>query len=141
MKKFIQSWLIGTLAVLVASYIVKGIHYETWVALIVASLVLGIFNTVLRPLLMLISLPLLVFTLGLFRLVINAFLLYFVGFLLRPHFYVDTFWNAFWGALLISIVTLSLNALTGNSDSRVRVIKRTRPPGSGPDQGGPVIDI
>jgi len=140
-KKFIQTWLIGTLAVLVAAYIVKGIHYETWVALVVASLVLGIFNTILRPLLMIISLPLLIFTPGLFRLVINAFLLYFVGYLLRPHFYVDTFWDAFWGALLISLVTLVLNLLTGNNESRVRVTKRSRPPGSGPGAGGPVIDI
>jgi putative membrane protein len=140
MKRFIQSWAICTLAVLVATYIVKGIHYRTWVDLCVASLLLGILNAVLRPLLMLVSLPLLVFTLGLFQLVINALLLYFVGYVLRPHFYVDGFWDAFWGGLIISLVSVILNTLTGTSRSRVRFEHRRRPPGSD-DGNGPVIDV
>src|SRR6266567_4431850 len=98
-KKFIQSWLINTLAVLVAVYVVKGIHYEQPLDLFVASLLLGILNAVLRPILLILALPLLLFTLGLFMLVINALLLYFVGFVLHPHFYVDSFGAAFWGAL------------------------------------------
>jgi len=56
------------------------------VALLVASLVLGILNTILRPILMLLALPLLLLTLGLFYFVINRLILYFVGWLLRPHF-------------------------------------------------------
>jgi len=91
LKKFIQSWLINTLAVLIAVYLVKGIHYEKPLDLVVASLLLGILNAVLRPVLMFLALPLLLFTLGLFTLVINALLLYFVGYVLRPHFYVDGF--------------------------------------------------
>ena len=62
-KKFIQSWLINTLAVLVAVYVVKGIHYEKPLDLVVASLLLGIFNAVLRPLLMFLALPLLILAL------------------------------------------------------------------------------
>src|SRR6266700_8069586 len=107
-KKFIQSWLINTLAVLVAVYIVKGIHYEKPLDLVVASLLLGILNSVLRPFLMFLALPLLIFTLGLFTLIINALLLYFVGNVLRPHFYIDNFSAAFWGALIISIISLIL---------------------------------
>src|SRR5216683_6667197 len=140
-KKFIQSWLINTLAVLVAVYVVRGIHYEKPLDLVVASLLLGIFNAVLRPLLMFLALPLLIFTLGLFTLVINALLLYFVGYLLRPHFYVDGFWSAFWGALIISVVGLILNSMTGSGESRLRVEHRRRPPRSGSDGGGPVIDV
>jgi len=63
-------------------------------------LVLGILNAVVRPVLVILALPLLFVTLGVFLLVINALVLYFVGFLLRPHFYVNDFWAAFWGALV-----------------------------------------
>ena len=87
------------------------------------------------------ALPLLIFTLGLFRLVINALLLYFVGFLLGQYFEVDSFWAAFLGALIISIVSLLLNLLTGGNRSRVRVERHHRPPGSDRGGGGPVIDI
>jgi putative membrane protein len=141
LKKFIQSWLINTLAVLVAVYVVKGIHCPKLLEVLVASLLLGILNAFLRPILMFLALPLLIFTLGLFMLVINALVLYFVGLLLRPHFYVDDFWSAFWGALIISIISLILNTITGVGNSRVRVEHRTRPPDSDGDGGGPVIDI
>ena len=89
---------------------------------------------------MFLALPLLLFTLGLFTLVINALLLYFVGYVLRPHFYVEDFWSAFWGALIISIVGMILNTLTGTGSSRVR-IERARPKDSDRDGGGPVIDV
>jgi putative membrane protein len=139
-RKFFQSWLINTLAVLVAVYLLRGgIHYEKAVDLFVASLVLGILNAALRPILMLLALPLLILTLGLFTLFINALLLYAVGFLLRPHFYVDDFWSAFWGALVISLVSLILNTLTGTGSSRIRVERRRRPKDHGGD--GPVIDV
>jgi putative membrane protein len=142
MKKFLQSWLFNTLAVLVAVYLVKGIHYERPLDLLVASLLLGILNSVLRPILMLLALPLLIFTLGLFTLVINALVFYFVGNLLRPQFRVDTFWDAFWGALIVSIVSLILNVMSGNGQARVR-FERRRPPSrrGGDDGGGPVIDV
>jgi putative membrane protein len=141
LKRFIQSWLINTLAVLVAAYALKGIHYEKPLDLVVAALVLGICNAVLRPVLMLLALPLLIFTLGLFTLVINALLLYFVGALLRPHFYVQDFWAAFWGALIISGVSLVLNQLTRSGDSRVHFQAQRRPPPADPDGQGPVIDV
>src|SRR3989442_1629233 len=140
-KKFIQSWFINTLAVLVAVYLVSGIQYKKPLDLLVASLFLGILNAVLRPILMFLTLPLLVFTLGLFSLVINALLLYFVGYVLRPHFYVDGFWSAFWGALIISVVGMILNALTGTGSTRVRIERSRRPPDSDRDGGGPVIDV
>ena len=126
---------------LVAVYVVKGIHYEKPLDLLVASLLLGILNAVLRPVLLLLALPLLIFTLGLFTLVINALLLYFVGFLLKPHFFVDDFQSAFWGALIISIVGLILNTMTGTGASRVRFQRRRRPPGYDRNGGGPVIDV
>lgn len=130
--------MINTLAVLVAVYLVPGIHYRRGLDLLVASLLLGILNAVIRPLLMLVALPLLLFSMGLFILVINALLLYFVGYLLRPQFYVVDFSAAFWGALVISIVSLILNTLTGSGNSRVHFHRRRGPPGGG---DGPVIDV
>ena len=141
LKEFLQRWLITTVAVLVATHVVHGIHYDTWQGLLVATLVLGLLNAFLRPLLLLLSLPLLIVTLGLFTLVINALLLYLVGQL--KFFHVDSFGAAFWGALVISLVTIILNSLTGTGNARVEV-RRNKPPsqGSGSDRGdGPVIDV
>ncbi len=142
MKKFLQSWAINTLAVLVAVYIVPGIRFKDdslWTPF-VTSLILGILNAFIRPVLMVLALPLLIFTLGLFMLVINALLLYFVSFLLGRYFEVDSFGAAFLGALVISIVSMLLNLLTGATRARVRVKRRPRPPDSD-SSGGPVIDI
>ena len=142
MKKFLKSWAINTLAVLVAVYMVPGIRFKDdslWTPF-VTSLVLGILNTFIRPVLMFLALPLLIFTLGLFTLVINALLLYFVSFLLNRYFEVDSFWAAFLGALVISLVSMLLNLLTGGSRAQVRVEHRHRPPGSD-NGGGPVIDV
>lgn len=141
--RFLQSWIINTAAVLVAAVILHNhLSYNNKLTnLLVASLLLGILNAFVRPILMLIALPLLIFTLGLFMLVINALLLYFVGFLMKPNFYVDSFGYAFLGALIISIVSIVLNALTGNSNV---TITRHRPPGPPKPPGGgdgPVIDV
>jgi putative membrane protein len=101
-------------------------------------------NAFLRPILLLLALPLLIFTLGLFFFVINAVLLWFVG-SLNHGFQVDGFKSAFFGALIISIVSLVLNFLTGASQSQIQVRRGSRPPdpdrrgGGGND--GPVIDV
>jgi putative membrane protein len=140
-KQFLQRWLITTLAVFLAAYLVKGIHSQSSLDLVMAALLLGVLNAVLRPVLLLLSLPLLIFSLGLFTLVINAALLYLVGFLLRPHFYVDSFGTAFLGALIISVISVVLNILTGTGHSRIRVTRHRRPPQRDRDGGGPVIDV
>ncbi len=138
---FLRRWAITTLAVLLAGYLVEGIRYQKPADLLVASLLLGILNAVLRPLLMLLSLPLLVVTLGLFTLVINALLLYFVGALLHPHFYVESFGSAFWGALIVSLVSLILNSLTGTGGSRIKFYRSKPPPARNDDDDHPVIDV
>ncbi len=140
--RFLQSWVINTVAVLVAVMLLRGgITYEDkFQNLLIASLLLGILNAFVRPILMLIALPLLIFTLGLFTLVINALLLYLVGALMQPHFQVKSFGYAFLGALIISVISIALNLLTGNA--RVSV-QRRRPPGPPKDSGsgGSVIDV
>src|SRR5271154_3158684 len=89
---FLKSWAINTLAVLVAVQVVHGIHFRDNGMLppVLTALLLGILNAFVRPILMLIALPLLIFTLGLFMLVINALLLCFLSVLL-PFFHVDGF--------------------------------------------------
>jgi putative membrane protein len=145
LKEFLQRWIINTLAAALAAYIVSGIEYKRFIDLLLATLLLGMLNTFVRPILMLFSLPLLIFTLGLFTLIINALLLYFVGFLLAPKFNVTSFGAAFWGALIITIVSLVLNTLTGTGGARFKVeTRRAGPPpprNRDDDGGGPVIDV
>jgi len=147
LKRFLQSWVINTLAVGLACLILHNhIQYKDHnpAYLFAAALLLGILNSVLKPIITFLALPLLVLTLGLFMFVINALLLYFVGFLLSPYFSVDTFGSAFLGALIISIVSVVLNSLTGAGRARVQIRRGNpnRPPrDSGPGGSGPVIDV
>jgi putative membrane protein len=140
--RFLQSWIINTAAVLVAAAVLHGhIKYDTLQNLLIASLLLGILNAFVRPILMLIALPLLIFTLGLFTLVINALLLYFVGQLLQPGFQVDSFRHAFLGAIIISVISVSLNLLTGNARVSVQRGRPPEPPKNSGGGNGPVIDV
>ena len=143
-KRFLQGWAITTFVVLVAATLLPGIDYSNdWKVLLLASLLLGVLNAVIRPVLMLVALPLLILTLGLFMLVINALLLLLVGEIVSG-FEVKSFGTAVLGAIIISVITLLLNTITGTGKSRIQ-IKRgsrpSRPPGRDDDGGGPVIDV
>ncbi len=138
--QFLQRWVVTTLAVLVAVNIVRGLSYDGVSSLLVASLLLGFLNAFVRPLLLVISLPLLLYTLGLFMLVINALLLWMVGSMVKG-FHVSGFGPAFWGALVISIVSLVANAFLGKGP-KVQLKKGRGRKGDGGSNGdGPVIDV
>jgi putative membrane protein len=141
-KRFLQGWAITTFAVLIADLLLPGITHQTWRDLLLASLLLGVLNAIVRPLLMLVALPLLILTLGLFMLVINALLLLLVGQIVHG-FEVAGFGWAVLGSLIISVITLVLNTLTGSGKSRIHVRRfgrdSRRPPRD--DGGGPVIDV
>ena len=137
LKVFLQRWLINTVAVMVAARIVRGIECDSISALFATSLLLGVCNAVLRPLLWLLSLPLVILTGGLFLLVINALMLYFVGNLVKS-FEVADFRAAFWGSLVISLVSLVLNWITGSGAGRSELRAKKSRPGKG---DGPVIDV
>jgi putative membrane protein len=135
---FLGTWAINSLAVAVAVAVLRPhITYDKWQNLLIASLLLGLLNAFVRPILMLLVLPLLIFTLGLFTLVINAVLLYFVGVLMRPHFQVDSFLYAFLGAVIIAIVSIGLNILTGNP----RLTIHKGPPPQNKKKDDDVIDV
>lgn len=142
LKEFFLRWLINTIAVLMASLMIKGINAQRPLDLLAASLLLGILNAFVRPLLLLLSLPLVIVTLGLFVLVINAFLLEFIGWMLKPHFTVAGFGPAFLGALVIILFSSILGSLIGLNRSSLRV-RRNAPPRNRDDRGGggPVIDV
>jgi putative membrane protein len=143
LKFFLFHWANNAVGVVVASYLVHGIGWDKPLDLVVAAFLLGILYTFVRPVIRLFSFPLVILTLGLFSFVINALLLYFVGWLMYPAFRVSSFWAAFWGALVITIVTFVLNLLTGTSNTRVRVRRGGPPPRNPPgdDGKGPIIDI
>ncbi len=99
------------IAVFLAIAIIPGLETDSFTAGIAAVLILTFLNVILRPILFLLALPLIVFTLGLFLVVLNALLLSFTAFLVKG-FTVSGFWPAVGGALVISLVTTILNSWT-----------------------------
>ncbi|MGA3179973.1 MAG: phage holin family protein [Verrucomicrobiota bacterium] len=140
MKLFLKRWFFTTVAVLVATQIVPGITADTPMGLITATLLLGILNAVARPVMIFLSLPLVVLSLGLFILFINALLLWWVGHM--NTFHVDSFYHAFLGSVIISVVTMALNMMTSTKGARVE-FRGPKPPSPPPpgQGGGPIIDV
>ena len=122
-KQFVFRWAATMIAVMVASSVIRGIHYDTVAALIGASLLLGILNAFVRPFLLILSAPLILITLGLFIFVLNGLLLLLVHTIVVG-FHVDGFWSAFWGAIVISVVSWILSAFFRGSDGHVHVLTR-----------------
>jgi putative membrane protein len=107
-KHLLIRWIVNITALLVVAHIVSGIALDNWVTVFVAAVVLGLLNTFLRPLLILLTLPVTVLSLGLFTLFINAFLFYLASHMVSG-FQVSGFGQAFIGALVFSIVNFLLN--------------------------------
>lgn len=104
MRGFVLRFIVTGVAVLVATQIIPGLRVDSFAAGAVGVLVLAILNAVVRPLLYVLSAPFIVVTLGLFMVVINAFLLHMVSVLVTG-FHVVGFWPAVGGAVLISLVS------------------------------------
>lgn len=127
LRSIILRWLISSLAIFAAVFLVPGIEFTGpgWQVGLVA-LIFGLVNVALRPLLSLLTCPLILVTFGLFGLIINAALLLLTAELARSlgvQFRVDGFWTAVLGGLVISIVSLVLNALAGESPVQI-VVRR-----------------
>jgi putative membrane protein len=105
MRNFIIVTLINTFALFMVSGIFNGIVISSWQTLIVSAIILSLINIYLKPIIKIIMLPVNFFTLGLFTLFINAFLLIFVESLVKG-FYIKNFSTAFFGAIMLSIIYL-----------------------------------
>ncbi|MCI0478991.1 phage holin family protein [Candidatus Uhrbacteria bacterium] len=103
-------FLLNAVAVMAAAYVVPGISIQNFWAALVAAIVIGILNALVRPLLILLTLPVTILTLGLFTLVINA-LLFWIAATLVSGFTVAGFWAAFWGALVFWLVSWFTSAV------------------------------
>jgi putative membrane protein len=110
MRGILFKWLVNALALYLATLWVKGIEVSGSGSLLLAAALLGILNALIRPLLIILTLPITILSLGLFALVINGLMLWLVAFFIKG-FVIQGFWAAFWGALLISMVSWIINWL------------------------------
>ena len=110
MLKILLVWLINALALMAVAYLMPGIQVAGFVTALVAALVLGLINAVIRPVLVLLTLPATLLTLGLFIFVINGLLFWLVGSFVDG-FTVSGFWAGVFGAIVYSIISWALSAL------------------------------
>lgn len=109
MKGILLRWLILTIGIMLTAYLIKGISVSGFFTAFFAAAFLGILNAFFRPILLILTLPLTILTLGLFAFIINAILLMMVSGVI-PGFEVHGFWSAVFGSLLISIISWLLNS-------------------------------
>jgi putative membrane protein len=115
---FLVHWGITALSLWVASHLFSGIKFTNTSALIVSALLLGFANAVVKPLLVILTLPLTLLTFGLFLLVINALMILLVSSLVKG-FRVSGFWTAFFASIFISLLSLVIGSfVTGGSPSQ-----------------------
>ncbi len=125
LPRFLLHWAIMSLSLWVASQVFSGLHFSDTSSLIVSALLLGLANAVVRPLLVILTLPLTVVTLGLFLLVINALVLLLVSTLVQG-FGISGFWTAFFASMFISVLNYVIGTLLGDG----------RPPAKPPGGAG-----
>lgn len=117
MDSLLLRWAVLCLAVFVAANVsFLGISYDSWTALAVAALMLGVVNSFVKPVLMLLTFPFILVSFGIFILFINAWLFYLVGFLVKG-FHVDSFGSALGGSIVVSLVNLLLS--TGHTTVKI----------------------
>jgi len=123
--KLLIHWVIIALALAAAAYLVPGIRVTDtealpgWATVAIMAVIFGLVNALIRPVLRFLTCPLIILTLGLFTLVINALMLLlasWIGTQFGVGFHVEGFWAAFWGALVISIVSWILSMILGVGD-------------------------
>lgn len=123
MRGFLIRWFINAIALGLTSWLVKGIDIQGLGTLLIASLVLGILNALLRPIILLLTLPLNILTLGLFTFVVNAFMLIMASKLVEG-FVITDFWSALVGAIILSIISFLISVFIGNRGVEYIFIKQ-----------------
>ncbi len=132
MTSFLIRWLVNISALLLVTGIVPGIYVDKWQTAAVAALVLGLLNAFLRPLLLRLTLPINILSLGILTLVINAALFYLASELVQG-FHIVSFSSAFFGALLFSMISFFLNLFVNPPPVKINIntakkSDRRRPP-------------
>ena len=117
---FLVLWALNTLGLWVADYVFDPIQFDSAGALWVSGLLLGLVNTVIRPVLILFTLPLTVLTLGFFILVINGLMVLLVAWLV-PGFHVTGFWTGFFAALFLSVFNTLVSLVIGRASVTAKV--------------------
>jgi putative membrane protein len=110
MIRLLIVWLINALALMAVAYLMPSIEVSSFGAALVAALVLGLVNAIVRPVLVLLTLPVTILTLGLFIFVLNGLLFWMVGSWLQG-FWVGGFWAGVLGAIVFSVISWALSAL------------------------------
>ncbi len=124
MTKFVLRWVVNAIALFLAVYLIPGVRLEGgWVSILWLALIFGLINAFLRPLLTLLTCPLIVLTLGLFTLLINTFLFWLtsqVGQAFGIGFTIDGFWSAFLGGLVVSVVSIIMSLILKDEFTKKR---------------------
>ena len=115
--KLILTWLLAACALLMVTYVYPGVDVRSFPSALIAAAVIGLFNMLLRPVLVVLTLPVTVVTLGLFLFVINA-LLFWAAASVLDGFYVAGFWAALLGSVIYSVLMLAVNTAVGSLLSR-----------------------
>ncbi len=131
--RFLVRWAINAIALYAAIYIVNhtigGITLQnpSWTAFIWMALIFGLVNALLRPLISILTCPLIILTLGLFTLLINTFLFYLVGYIgafFKVGYTIDNFWSAFVGAIVVTVVSILLSMILRDDSAERRRYER-----------------
>ena len=117
---FLVHWAITALSLWIASYLFRGLTFDSTGALVVSALLLGLANAVVKPLLIVLTLPLTLLTFGLFLLVINALMILLVSALVKG-FKVSGFWTALFASIFISLLSIFVGALIDGGTPETRI--------------------
>ena len=109
--KLLIKWICYALAIVFIAWLLPGIEVSDFISALLVAVVLGLINVFLKPLLFIITLPINIITLGLFSLIINAFLLWLAGYV-SPGFEVDGFWSALFGSIILSVLSTAINSMS-----------------------------
>jgi putative membrane protein len=115
LTRFLGIWLVTALSLLLTAALIPGMQLDGVTAAAIAAIILGLVNALVRPLLVLFTLPLTILTLGLFLLVVNALSLSIVAYF-TPGFELGSFWDALFGSLILSFISGLLNQFFGLKD-------------------------
>ncbi len=109
---FIGRILVSAAAAIIAAYILNGVHIDSSITAILLAIVLALLNSFVKPILIILTIPITILTLGLFLIILNVLMIEWAAKLI-PGFTVDSWWAALWFSLLLSFVTSVLQSLVG----------------------------